>query len=155
MADGLGALAVALSRHRTGTQACGIRWLNGAMDANALAARLDLDLDAIGICFACLSIVAMALDSGDEREVRRALDYVAPALWEEGLALPVRAALERADKTGDEEAEIAIAELASRGPRSPVLKAIVRRLGQDLSEQMRRDLDRDFPKARVMPLERG
>jgi hypothetical protein len=125
------------------------------MDANALAARLDLDLDSIGICLACLSFVSMALDSGDEREVRRAVNYFAPALWEEGLALPVRAALERASKAGDKEAETAIAELAERGARSSLVKAIVRRLGQDLSERMRRDLDRHFPKGQVVPLERG
>lgn len=125
------------------------------MDANALAARLDLELDSIGICLACLSFVSMALDSGDEREVRRAVNYFAPALWEEGLALPVRAALERASKAGDEEAETAIAELAERGPRSPVVKAIVRRLGQELGDRMQRDLERNFPKARVVPLDRG
>jgi hypothetical protein len=125
------------------------------MDANALAARLDLELDSIGICLACLSIVSMALDSGDEREVKRAVNYFAPALWEEGLALPLRAALERAHKAGDGEAETAIAELAERGPRSPVVRAIVRRLGQDLGDRMQRDYNRNFPKARVVPLDRG
>ena len=125
------------------------------MDVDALAARLHLDLDRLGICLACLSIVSTALDSGDERVVRKALDYFAPALWEEGLALPLRAALERAAKAGDAEAEIAIGQVARQGSRSRVVKAIVRRLAQELGDRMRRDLDRHFPKGLVVPLERG
>jgi hypothetical protein len=122
------------------------------VDATALAARLDLDLDAIGICFACLSIVSMALDSGDERAVRRAVAQMAPDLWEEGLALPVLAALERARRAGDDEASLAIAEIERRGARSPVVRAIVRRLAQELSDRMRADFDREFPKGRVVPI---
>jgi hypothetical protein len=125
------------------------------MDAEALAARLDLDLDSIGICFACLSIVAMAIDSRDEREVRRALAQIAPDLWEEGLALPVQAALERAARAGDADAEAAIGDVSRRGSASPVVRAVVRRLAQELSDRMRRDFDRWFPRAEVVPLERG
>jgi hypothetical protein len=124
------------------------------MDAHALAARLDLDLDAIGICLACLSIVSMAIDSRDERQVRRALREMAPDLWEEGLALPVRVVLERAAKSGDAEAQAAITEVARRGSASPVVHAIVLRLAEELNDQIHRDFDRHFPKARVVPLER-
>ncbi len=122
------------------------------MDATALAARLDLDLDAIGICFACLSIVSMTLDSGDERSARREVKRMAPDLWEEGLALPVLAALERARRAGDDDARVAIAEIERLGARSPVVKAIVRRLAQELSARMRADFDREFPKGRVVPI---
>lgn len=125
------------------------------MDAEALSARLDLDLDSIGICFACLSIVAMAIDSRDEREARRALAQIAPDLWEEGLALPVQAALERAARAGDADAEAAIGDVSRRGSASPVVRAVVRGLAQELSDRMRRDFDRWFPRAEVVPLERG
>jgi hypothetical protein len=124
------------------------------MDARALAARLDLDLDTIGICLACLSIVSMAIDSRDERQVRRALREMAPDLWKEGLALPVRAVPERAANGGDAEAEAAIPEVARRGGHSPVVQAIVFRLADELNDRMHRDFDRHCPKARVVPLGR-
>jgi hypothetical protein len=38
-------------------------------EAAALAAVLELDVDDIAICQACLSFVALAIDSGDERKV--------------------------------------------------------------------------------------
>jgi hypothetical protein len=124
------------------------------MDARAVACRLDLDLDAIGICLACLSIVSMAIDSGDDRQVRRALAAVTPHLWEEGLALPARAGLERAAKSGDAEAQAAITEVARRGSASPMVHAIVSRLAEELNDRIHRDFDRHFPKAVVVPLER-
>jgi hypothetical protein len=34
-------------------------------EAAALAAELDIDVDDIGICHACLSIVTMAIDAGN------------------------------------------------------------------------------------------
>jgi hypothetical protein len=123
------------------------------MDANALAARLDLELDAIGICWACLSIVSMALDSGDERAVRREVSRMAPDLWAEGLALPAGVALERARRRGDPDAEAALADIARRGARSRVVKAIVRRLAQDLSDRARVEIERGFPKGRVVPMQ--
>jgi len=113
---------------------------------------MDLDLDALGICFACLSIVSMAIDSADERSVRRWVNRMAPDLWEEGLALPVLAALERARRAGDDDAREGIAEIERLGARSPIVRAIVRRLAQELTDRMHAELDRDFPKGRVMPL---
>ena len=124
------------------------------MDASAFAARLDLDVSSLGICHACLSFVSMALDSGDERAVRRELNRVAPDLWEEGLALPVRAALERARKRGDPDAETAIAHVERAGARSPVVKAIVRRLAEDLSRRVHEEFAREFPAGTVLPLRR-
>ena len=38
------------------------------MTDDELAARLDLDVDDIGICLACLSFVSFAIHSGDARE---------------------------------------------------------------------------------------
>lgn len=122
------------------------------MDATALAARLDLDLDAIGICFACLSIVSVAVDSGDERAVRREVAQMAPDLWEEGLALPVLAALERARRAGDDDARVAIADIERLSAGSAVVKAIVRRLAQELSDRMHSEFEREFPKGRVVPI---
>ena len=123
------------------------------MDARAVACRLDLALDTIGICLAWLSIVSMAIDSGDDRQVRRALADITPHLWEEGLALPARAALERAAKSGAE-AQAAITEVARRGSASPMVHAIVSRLAEELNDRIHRDFDRHFPKAVVVPLER-
>jgi hypothetical protein len=107
------------------------------MDATALACRLDLDLDEVGICFACLFTVSMALDSGDEEVVGRALDFFTSLLWEEGLALPTLAALERARRAGDDEARAAIVEVERLGADAPVVRAIVRRLAQELGDRHR------------------
>lgn len=111
-----------------------------------------MDLDAIGICFACLSFVSTALDSGDERAVRQQVNRIALDLWEEGLALPVLAALERARRAGDADARAAITEIERVGARSLVVRAIVRRLGQELSDRVRTEIEREFPKGEVVPL---
>jgi hypothetical protein len=122
------------------------------MDATTLAARLDLELSAIGLCHACLSFVSMALDSGDERAVAREIRRMAPDLWAEGLALPARAALERARKRGDPAAEAAIADVDRLGARSVVVKAIVRRLAEDQRRLVHEQLARAFPAAPVLPI---
>jgi hypothetical protein len=122
------------------------------MDVAALALRLDLDVRAVGICHACLSVVSMALDSGDERAIRRETNLIARDLWEEGLALPVNVALERARKRGDPDAAPAIADVERLGARSRIVTAIVRRLAEDLWRLAEEDLERRFPKAAVRPL---
>lgn len=104
--------------------------------AETLAAALDLDLDAAGVCHACLLFVSFALERGDEREIARAVRRLTPDLWEDGLALPARAALERARRRGVPDAEAAIADMDVRGARSPAVRAIVRRLGADLLARM-------------------
>jgi hypothetical protein len=108
--------------------------------ANELAAALDLDIDDLPICLACLSFVSFAIDSGDEREIRRWTNRMTPDLWAEGLALPARLALERAERNGAAGASEALADLRSRGPRSNIARAIVRRLGADLAERAQGDL---------------
>ena len=105
--------------------------------AEQLVAALDLHLEDLAICEACLSFVTFALHSNDEREVARATAYVTPDLWADGLALPARLALERARADGVADAAVALEELELKGGRSGVAKAIVLRLA---GEQRRRDL---------------
>jgi hypothetical protein len=104
--------------------------------AEALAAALDLDVDAIGICHACLFFVSHAVERGDEREIVQVVREFAPDLWAEGLAQPARLALERAHLRGVPDAEAAITDVELRGARSPVVEALVRRLAKDLLERI-------------------
>jgi hypothetical protein len=100
--------------------------------ATDLATQLDLDVDEVGICHACLSFVSFPQRDGDERETRRATNEFAPILWDEGLEAPVRAALERARAAGVTQAEAASRDIDARGGRSITVKAIVRKLAADL-----------------------
>lgn len=109
-------------------------------DAAELAGRLQLDLDDVGICHACLSFVSMPLGWGDEREARRATFAITPDLWAEGLAEPARKALERARADGLAGAEAGIADVESRQGRSVMARAIVRRLAEDLHARAKGDL---------------
>ncbi len=111
-------------------------------EAAALAAVLELDVEDLAICHACLSFVSFAIDAGDERKVAAAITRMAPDLWAEGLSQPVRLALERARTLGVANAEEAIAAVAKSGPRSQVARAIVRRLAADLSARAQGDLFR-------------
>ena len=111
-------------------------------EAAALATELELDVDDIAICHACLSFVSFAIDAGDERKVAGSITQMAPDLWAEGLSQPVRLALERARKLGVPNADEAIAAVAESGPRSQVVRAIVRRLAADLSARAQGDLFR-------------
>jgi hypothetical protein len=111
-------------------------------EATALAAELELDVDDLAICHACLSFVSFAIDAGDERKVAGSITRMAPDLWAEGLSQPVRLALERARKRGVANAEEAIVTVDQSGPRSPVVRAIVRRLAADLSARAKGDLFR-------------
>jgi hypothetical protein len=112
------------------------------VEAATLADALELDVDDLAICHACLSFVSFAIDSGDERKVAGSITRMAPDLWAEGLSQPVRLALERARKLGVANAEQAIASVAESGPRSQVARAIVRRLASDLSARAQGDLFR-------------
>jgi hypothetical protein len=111
-------------------------------DAAGLTAVLELDVDDLAICHACLSFVSVAIDACDERKVAGSITRMAPNLWAEGLSQPVRLALERARKLGIANAEEAIAAVAKSGPRSQVARAIVRRLAADLSARAQGDLFR-------------
>ncbi len=109
-------------------------------ETDALAAALELDVDDIAICHACLSIVSFALDFGNERKVAGSVTHIAADLWAEGLALPVQLALQRARERGVANADEAIASIKTQGPRSRVVRAIVCRLAADLSARARGDL---------------
>ena len=119
-----------------------------------LAGALDLDVNEVGVCHACLSFVSFPLDLGDEAAVRRALRAFAPILWADGLALPLQAALERARRRGVPGALEAIADVNARGPRASIVRPVVRRLAADLNRKSREDLRRSglIPEARVIPL---
>ena len=104
--------------------------------ADELAAQLDLHVHDVPICLACLSFVVFAIDAGDEREIRLWTSRMTPDLWAEGLEQPARLAGARAAERGVPRAAEALATL---GPRSPVARAIVRRLAGQLSEHARGD----------------
>lgn len=118
-----------------------------AAHARALVDELELDVNDSGVCKACLCFVAFAIDNGDEKDARRQTFALARPLWEEGLALHARLALERARVAGVPRAAEAIADVEQRGHRSPVVRAIVRRLGEGLLAEM--ELPRGAP---VIPL---
>lgn len=109
-------------------------------EARELATALDLDVDDLGICLACLSFVSMAIDRGNEHKIRGEITRMAPILWDEGLEQPVRMALRRACERGIGNAHQALADIDEKGPRSATVRAIVRRLGADLSERAKGDL---------------
>jgi len=122
--------------------------LNG-VQVRELVETLELDVHATGICLACLCIVSHAVDGGDEADIRRTTASMSADLWHDGLALPLRAALERARRRGVADADEAIADVERRGHRSPVVRAAVRRLAGDLLTEMK---ELRPPRAEVIPL---
>jgi hypothetical protein len=108
--------------------------------ADALADQLDLDVDDLPICLACLSFVSFAIDSGDDREVTLWTRRIAPDLWAEGLAEPVRMALHRARERGVADVDEAIRLVDEKGPRTQVVWAIVRKLAAELWSRAQGDL---------------
>ena len=85
-------------------------------------AELDLDVDRIGICQACLSFVSMSLK--DPKEARHWTYEMTPFIWEEGLKEPALAAVRR---LGD---VAALADLEANGGRSKTARAIVMHLAR-------------------------
>jgi hypothetical protein len=105
--------------------------------AAQLAAQLDVHVHEIPICLPCLSFVVFPLDSGDERELRRATLHFTPILWDEGLAEPARQALERARVRRVKDADRAVADVDARGARTTIPRAIVHELAHQLVSEMR------------------
>src|SRR3954453_477976 len=101
-----------------------------------LASTLDLDMNEVGICLACLTFVAYPLDGGDEREVRRNTLQFTPILWDEGLERPARSALERRRERGTKDAERTLADVDQAGPRTTIARAIVRVLALQIVAEM-------------------
>jgi hypothetical protein len=108
-----------------------------AKQADGLARELRLELRELEICYACLSFVAYPLDRGNVQEAARESRRIAPDLWAEGLALPLQAALVRARARGVRHAAEAVEEVARRGPRAPIVAAVIRALATQLVAQMR------------------
>ncbi len=106
----------------------------------SFARGLDLDVSRTGICYACLSLVSMPLDAGDEREAKSWARRMTPDIWEEGLAGHALAAVRRARDQGVPHAGHALADLEERGGRSVVARAIVLRLAADLAERTRTEM---------------
>jgi hypothetical protein len=117
-----------------------LRTVEAVRDLDSLVARLDLDVDHIGICHACLSFVSFPLDAGDEWAARIQARTMTPMLWDEGLAGPALAAMAQAAGDGVDGAEAALADLEQNGGRSAVARAIVLRLAADLAERARAEL---------------
>ncbi|MFN2471138.1 MAG: hypothetical protein ABR583_09145 [Gaiellaceae bacterium] len=109
------------------------------MSADALAAAIDLGAAGPVSCPLCLFAVAAALKTGDEKEIRKALRFFVPRLWDEGLVETLKPALERARKAGIVGTAAAIADLDARGYRSLVTEAVVRRLAGEQLEEMERN----------------
>jgi len=116
--------------------------------ADELAGRLRLDLDSTRICLACLSIVAFALDGGNRHEIQGRLVALTHTLWDEGLAEPALAAVREARDRGVRDAPAALADLERDGGRTPIARAIV----LCLAEQLRHRADIE---ARVREVARG
>ena len=112
------------------------------MNADAFARALDVQLDDVPVCLACLSFVAFAIDTGDEREIRRWTREMTPDLWDDGLAVPMKLAVERARRCGIYGAREALADLELHGSRSPTARAIIRRLAEQLAGRAKRDRQR-------------
>ena len=106
-----------------------------AKEARRFVFELDLEVDRMPICLACLSIVSMSIDEGNQRRIDGALRQLTPDLWAEGLELPAWTALEGARDHGVEGAEEAIADVLASGSRSTVARAIVRLLAEQLAER--------------------
>jgi len=127
-----------------------------ALRADALAAKLDLDVYAIGICHACLSFVSFAIDNGDPATIAGQTRSMTPVLWDEGLAEPALVAVRRAQMAGVPDADAALEELALGGGRSGVACAIVRRLAVDLTRRTRKEMELEGlprPRLAAVPLE--
>jgi hypothetical protein len=106
-------------------------------EVDELALALGLQLGEVDVCHACLSFVSFSLDQGDERAASGWARRMAPDLWDEGLALPIQAALQRARNRGVPGAAEAIAEVGERGPRARIVAAVVRRLAEQQVAEMR------------------
>src|SRR5690348_10907573 len=103
-----------------------------------LARELRVGLNAHGVCSACLGMVAMELEHGDERSAWQTLRWVAVTLWAEGLGEPVEVALRQAMRRDVPDSREALRDFEERGPRSEIFRAVVYRLAQELEEEVRR-----------------
>lgn len=108
------------------------------MARSPLVAALDLRLERVAICNLCLLQVSWALRGGDAKELRRALRYFVPLLWDEGLEEVLRHAVERAYAAGVSGADVATRDLARRGEHAWITESVV----LDLAEQQVAEMER-------------
>jgi|GEM_PF-3761359 len=80
----------------------------------------------------------MELEHGDERSAGRTLRWVVATLWAEGLGEPVEDALRSAVRRSVPDAREALRDFEARGPRSDVFRAVVRRLAEELEQEVKR-----------------
>lgn len=106
-------------------------------EVDELVLALDVSLNDVRVCLACLTFVSFPLDLGQDQKAAGAARRLAPNFWAEGLALPVQAALERARKRGVPGAAEAIAEVEERGPRARIVAAVIRQLAAQQVAEMR------------------
>jgi hypothetical protein len=106
----------------------------------ALVAQLELDVGEPRICYACLSFVAFPLEDGDRRGAAAAARRMTPELWHEGLCGYAFAVVRQAAHARVPDAAVALADLEDRGGRSPVARAIVMRLAEQLNRRARTEL---------------
>jgi hypothetical protein len=107
---------------------------------DAFVRQLDLDVDRIGICSACLSFVAIPLSDGDERTAEREARQMTSILWEEGLAEPALSSVRRASAAGVAGARRGLVDLEQNGGRSVTARAIVLRLASDLGHRVEKEV---------------
>jgi hypothetical protein len=109
-----------------------------ASAASSLLDSLELSLDNVMLCPACLGSIAVELDHGDAHSLREALRMFVPLLWEEGLETVVRDALDRARREGVPGATEALLTVARYADRAVIVEAIVLRLARELSRRVNR-----------------
>jgi len=108
--------------------------------ADVVAKELELDLNAVGICHACLCFVSFALDDDSPHKLNGELRRMTPVLWAEGLAQPALAAVRGACERGVSDADVALADLELLGGSSATARAIVLRLAGELTRRTRTEM---------------
>jgi hypothetical protein len=107
-------------------------------DREALVSELRLDLNAPGICRACLLFVSEPLLQGDIAEAKVWARRMAPDIWDDGLREHAIGAVRRAKRAGVPWAGAALEELLEKGGRSVFARVIVFRLAVEQADEIRR-----------------
>lgn len=92
------------------------------MDADELAQRLDVNLTSEGVCLPCLYEFSRSGDS-----------WFVVTLWQEGLGETVGSALRAVADAHDLKLDF-----ESRGCRSDIFRAVMRKLAREIEEDARR-----------------
>jgi hypothetical protein len=100
--------------------------------ADTLVESLDLDL-SVGLCYACLGMVAWAVEHDDDAEIGRVVRRVTRDMWDEGLAELAIASVRAAYAHAVPDADMALADLECNAWRGRTARTIVTRLGRMLA----------------------